>query len=142
MAFMFNRLGLRAAVAALAAAPLIALAADAPATAPATLPSSPLNLLLGLGFLLALVGVAWWLVRRMGGLQVAGSRAPMRVLGSLPVGARERVVLVQVGEQQLLLGVAPGRVNLLLRLEEPLTLEGGNEFADRMRQVLQQGLGR
>ena len=136
------RSGLCAAVAALAAAPLIALAADVPAPAPATLPSSPLNLLLGLGFLLALVGVAWWLVRRMGGLQVAGNRAPMRVLGSLPVGARERMVLVQVGEQQLLLGVAPGRVNLLLRLEEPLTLEGGNEFADRMRQVLQQGLGR
>ena len=123
--------------------PLVALAADPAATpAPATLPSSPLNLLLGLGFLLALVGVAWWLVRRMVGLQLAGNRAPIRVLGSLPVGTRERVVLVQVGEQQLLLGVAPGRVNLLHRLDEPLSLEGGGEFADRMRQVLQQGLGR
>jgi flagellar protein FliO/FliZ len=37
------------------------------------------------------------------------------------VGAKERAVLVQVGRQQLLLGVAPGRVNTLHVLTEPVT---------------------
>ena len=41
----------------------------------------------------------------------------MRVVSALSVGMREKVVLVQVGEEQLLLGVAPGRVNVLHQFE-------------------------
>lgn len=101
------------------------------------------NLLLGMLFLLLLVVGAWWLVRRMGGLQVHGGAGGMQVLAALPVGPRERVVLVAVGGQQLLLGVAPGRVSLLMKLDEPLDTSGnGGDFATRMRQLLQQGLGR
>ncbi len=37
------------------------------------------------------------------------------------MGPRERVVLVQVGKQQLLLGVAPGRIQTLHVLDEPVT---------------------
>jgi len=55
--------------------------------------------------------------------------------------------LLQVGEQQLLLGVAPGRVQTLHVLEQPLeqptTARGAKRstdgaFADRLRRVMQQ----
>jgi flagellar protein FliO/FliZ len=40
------------------------------------------------------------------------------------MGARERLVLVQVGSTQLLLGVAPGRISLLHQLDEPVEATG------------------
>ncbi len=43
-----------------------------------------------------------------------------KVLASLPVGARERIVLMQAGDRQIVVGVAPGRVNTLHVLDEPL----------------------
>ena len=38
----------------------------------------------------------------------------------LSLGTRERVVLLQVGDQQLVLGVAPGQIRTLHVLETPL----------------------
>jgi flagellar protein FliO/FliZ len=46
--------------------------------------------------------------------------APLRVLGSASVGTRERVVLLEAGEQQLLIGVAQGSVRTLHVLPEPI----------------------
>lgn len=43
-----------------------------------------------------------------------------RVVAALSVGQRERVVIVQVGEQQMMLGVSPGRVGMLQQLDVPL----------------------
>lgn len=115
--------------------------ATAPAAGPVT--TSPLNLVLGLLFLLGLVLLAWWFVKRTGAAQWPGARA-MKVVTSLPVGTRERVLLIEVGGQQLLIGVAPGRVNLLHRFEEPVVVDsgGGDDFASRIRQVMQHGLNR
>ncbi len=65
-----------------------------------------------------IVGIAW-LLKRSGRFQMAAGGG-LRVLGGLSMGTRERVVLLQVGETQLLLGVAPGRVQTLHVLEQPL----------------------
>ncbi len=74
---------------------------------------------LGLLFILTLiVGIAW-LLRRYGGLQSAASGS-LKVIGGLSVGPRERVVLLQAGDTQLLVGVAPGRVQMLHVLSKPL----------------------
>ena len=43
----------------------------------------------------------------------------MRVVASVGVGQRERAVLLQVGEQQVLLGVGPGNVRKLHVFDEP-----------------------
>ena len=45
----------------------------------------------------------------------------LQVVTEIAVGQKERVVLVQVGKQQLLIGVAPGRVSTLHVLDEPVT---------------------
>jgi flagellar protein FliO/FliZ len=118
----------------------LATAADVsakPAAAPMT--ANPWGMLWGLFFLVVLVIGAWWLVKRMGGLPMQINRH-MKVLGALSVGTRERVVLVDVGGEQLLLGVAPGRVNMLHRFEQPIVASDASAgtFADKIRQVMQQ----
>lgn len=56
---------------------------------------------------------------------------PLRVIGAASVGQREKLVLVAVGERQLLLGVAPGAVRTLHVLEEPVAAhEGGAPAVD------------
>jgi len=66
----------------------------------------------------ALLLGARWLMRFTGAQGVAS--VALRVVASLPIGQRERVVIVQVGERQVMLGVAPGRVALLQELGESL----------------------
>jgi flagellar protein FliO/FliZ len=75
-----------------------------------------LGMLLVLGLILAMA----WLLKRTGRFQM-GAGGSLRILGGLSMGARERVVLIQAGDKQLLLGVAPGRVQTLHVLDQPLT---------------------
>ncbi len=87
--------------------------------APASLPAAPsggvselAHVALALILVLVLVLALAALVRRLRGLNPRASQL-MEVLGEVPVGAKERAVLVRVGTTQLLLGVAPGRVSPL-----------------------------
>ena len=97
----------------------------APQTAPAAhagglggLGEVTLALLLVLGAVFAL---AWVLKRvRTFGSRVGGA---LDVLAQLPLGQKERAVLIRVGTAQILLGVAPGRVSTLYVLPEPLDLK-------------------
>ncbi len=85
---------------------------------------------------LALLLGLMWALRRLGRLQ-SPAGGSLRVLGGLSMGARERVVLIQVGEKQLLLGVAPGRVQTLHVLDEPLKVSPSTgEFAGRLQEAL------
>jgi flagellar protein FliO/FliZ len=40
----------------------------------------------------------------------------IKIVATQPLGQRERVVLIEIGDQWLLLGVAPGTVNALQTL--------------------------
>ena len=68
--------------------------------------------------ILLLVGVLV-LLRRFNGVsgQMSGN---MRVLSSVGVGQRERAVLLQVGDQQVLVGVGPGNVRKIHVFDEPV----------------------
>jgi flagellar protein FliO/FliZ len=60
------------------------------------------------------------------------------VVAALPLGTREKAVLIEIGGRQLLLGVAPGRVSLLERFEQPVVdIESGAGFGARLRDVLE-----
>lgn len=105
------------------------------------------RVVIGVVVVLLVVVALGWAMRRFGSYGAASS-GQLRVLGGVSVGTRERVVLLQVGEQQLLVGVAPGRVQTLHILDKPL--EGasgdaarhgvpgqqGSPFAQRLRQVM------
>lgn len=99
----------------------------------------------GLVMVLALIFALAWAVRRFGRVQSLPTGA-LRVLGGLSLGTRERLVLVKVGNAQLLLGVAPGRVQTLHVLAEPIEFSspedvgtGARDFADRLQNALRRG---
>ena len=59
------------------------------------------------------------LLRRFNGVssQMSGN---MRVISSVGVGQRERVVLLQVGVEQILIGVGPGNVRKIHAFDQPV----------------------
>ena len=68
--------------------------------------------------ILLLIGVLV-LLRRFNGVssQMSGN---MRVISSVGVGQRERVVLLQVGVEQILIGVGPGNVRKIHAFDQPV----------------------
>ena len=95
------------------AAPQVA--ESAPASTAGGLAQVTFSLLL----VLAAVFAAAWLMRRLRGFGKFGGGA-IEIVADVALGTKERAVLVQVGKQQLLLGVAPGRVSTLHVLTEPV----------------------
>lgn len=105
--------------------------------------SNLIQLFLGLAVVIALMLGFAWLMKRMTGFQSTGQGA-MRTLGGLSMGSREKVVLVQVGETQLVLGVAPGRVQTLHVMDENIEAPakegaGMGSFAMSLQNALQKG---
>lgn len=98
--------------------------------------------LLALFLVLGLFGTLIWLLRKSGSLSFAG-RSQLSVISGLSVGVREKLVLVKVGDKQLLLGVTPGRIDKLLELEGDARLFQDQEtpqvnglFAQKLQQAL------
>ncbi|MCO5097981.1 MAG: flagellar biosynthetic protein FliO [Rhodocyclaceae bacterium] len=96
----------------LAAMPLPAFAQSAP------LPDAGASLLqvaIGLGAVIAALVGGLWLLKRLSAAHgaLAGT---LRVIAGASVGPRERVVIVEVEDTWLVVGVAPGQVNALHRM--------------------------
>ena len=100
-----------------AAAPLAKAAMPVGQHAPAT--PSLFGAVFALLLVLALIVGLGWLLKRMPGSGFRPAEG-MKLVASLNVGARERLVVVEVNNQQLLLGVTAGSINTLHVLPEPL----------------------
>lgn len=104
--------------------------AQAQAAKPAVQPVSSAGYLfqgiLGLLIVLGLMWAAWWLVRRTG-FNRAFSGVNMRVVGGLSVGNRERVMVVEIGDHWLILGVTPTQINTLATMPRQELPEGAGE---------------
>lgn len=127
-----------AAPALLSLSPGAALAQDAQMPA---LGASLLQMALGLAVVIGLLLACLWLIRRLGAPR---GGAAVKVVGAAAVGPRERVVLVELGERVLVLGVAPGSVT---RLDEMKRSElalpdkasaAGRSFASRLARASEQ----
>jgi flagellar protein FliO/FliZ len=107
-------------------------------------PASPLSvgslaqLTLSLIAIVALILAISWALKR---LKLAGPRGSgeIAVLDELNVGPRERIVLVRVGESQILVGIGAGGLVPLTPLAVPIVLKGGTPappFAERLRDMM------
>jgi flagellar protein FliO/FliZ len=75
------------------------------------------QMFLGLFLIIILIFGLAWLVKRINNFQ-GSMNCVLKLMSMVSVGQREKIVLIQVGKQQLLIGVAPGKVNTLLVLDE------------------------
>lgn len=80
--------------------------------------ASPINMtdyfkvLLGLVFVIALFLISTYLFKRYGNGPMVG-RGQIRLVDGLHLGNRERLVLVEIKNKQLLLSITPGQINKL-----------------------------
>ena len=98
------------------------------------------QLALGLLFIIGLIFLLGYLMRRVGPLAAQGGQQ-IRVLSSLPLGPRDRLMLVDVAGKQLLLGASPGRISTLHVFDEPiadLPAQGAatGDFAQKLQALL------
>jgi len=96
-----------------------------------------LKVSLGLLVVLTLMFVLAWLAKRMRLVPGGSHGHALKVLAVLPLSNRERLALVQVGEQQLLLGVTANQINCLHQLEVPLDIKstaGQSGFSQLLQQ--------
>lgn len=103
-----------------------------------------LEMLLWLGVVIAIILLCAWGLRRLNG----GVMAPtgvIKVRSVISVGNRERVALLEVGDQQLLIGVCANQINTLHVFDTPVVPlskagEGTNrvssEFAAKLQGLL------
>jgi flagellar protein FliO/FliZ len=123
----------------------VTLAALVPATAAAqktaeapVFSAGALQMLLGLAVVVGLIFASLWLLKRLSAPRGA-FRQVLRVLAGVAVGPRERVVLIEIGETWLLLGVAPGQVrtlHTLPRSELPAAAEPqAKDFASWLQRI-------
>jgi flagellar protein FliO/FliZ len=109
--------------------PLIALLSSLPARAAEPPPALPEvgaglgQMVFGLVVVIALLWASLYLLKR---LQTSrgGTATGLRVVAATAVGPRERVVVVEVGETWLVVGVAPGQVRALSTLPRQPLPEG------------------
>lgn len=99
--------------------------------------------------IMAVIFACVWLLRRFG----MGRGAPgrhLKVVAGRALGHREKVVIIEVEDTWLVLGVTPGQVNKLHELPArsapatppPPTPEGGTGFAKRFAEALRQNMQR
>lgn len=123
-------------------APLTALAAESAATTPmagSDIGGQLVQLLFGLLLVVGLIFALAWLLRRMQQIGPRGNQA-IKLVASQALGPRDRLLLVQVGGEQILLGISAGRITPLHVLKEPVLPHEGEpttpEFAQRLMELL------
>ncbi len=91
----------------LLAVPLAATAASEPLS-----PGRALQVMGALALVLGLIVVATWAARRVQGWRPQGN-GHIRVIEGLAVGTRDKLLLIEVDDQRVLIGLSPGRMQTL-----------------------------
>lgn len=102
------------------------------------------QIMISLILVLAIIFMGAWLVKRYGRFSAVAD-GQLRVLGMLSVGQKERIMLLQIGAKQLLVGVTPSRITTLHELDEPIIIQEQNStgdvkpsFSQRLQDALKQ----
>lgn len=118
-------------------------AAEQAAPGPA---SSLFQVLFGLLIVLGLLAGTAWMIRRIG-LARPASASAIKIIGGASIGTRERIVLVEVADQWIVVGVAPGSVNALSTMprQEGFTAAepppAGKHFSAWLKQTIEKRNG-
>lgn len=102
-----------------------------------------LKLTAGLVLVVGLVFFLAWLVKKTQLVQGSNSGL-IKIVSAISVGQRERIALIQVGEEQILVGLTPGRIDKLHKLEKTLSVDNAavpatNAFQQKFQQLINKG---
>lgn len=95
---------------------------------------------LSLVAILVVIFFAAWMLKRFSAFPGIAS-GHLRVLGAISLGQREKVVLLQVGKEQIVVGVTSSEISLLHKLEEEVEVAEmkpvmSGAFANRLQEAL------
>ncbi|MBV5308634.1 flagellar biosynthetic protein FliO [Chromatium okenii] len=97
----------------------------------------------GLVLVILLILVMAWLLRRLPGIMMQGSPV-IEILAVRVIGNRERLLLIQIGEEQLLVGATPAGLCHLHTLQTPVAVSlpepQTNDFAKLLNKIRNSGL--
>ncbi|WP_396587195.1 flagellar biosynthetic protein FliO [Bermanella sp. R86510] len=107
-----------------------------------TLPHMPdtqeqiITIIFALIAVVALIYAIAWLAKRkhaFGGT----TRLPMKTIAVLPMGVKEKIVLIEVGSKQILLGMTPQNINTLATFDEPIIVNDNQDTPDFSHKLMQ-----
>ncbi len=109
-------------------------------TAPTTsLGGSFLQMLFGLALVLVLLFSGLWVLKKLTGSGIQSNNL-VRVIGATAIGTRERIVVVEMGQTWLVLGVTPNSINTLAEMPRqalpPSNTPSPADFAGWLRNTL------
>ena len=116
--------------------------AMAPTASPLSV-GSLAQLSLSLIAIVALIVALGWVLKRFK-LTVPRGSLDSEVLDQLSLGPRERIVLLRVGNAQVLVGIGAGGIVPLTPLSTPIALKAATSspaFADRLRDMMKRAGG-
>ena len=96
-----------------------------------------LQMLLSLLLIIALLFAGAWLLRRLNGGVSFGQTGPLRIVGGLMISPRERIVLIEVADSWLVVGIVPGQIKPLHTLPKgdlPAPPHGDKPFGQWLKQ--------
>ena len=108
------------------------------AEAPGVSGTAMLPLLLSLLLLVGILFAGAYFLRKLNFGKNFGNTGPLRVVGGLMISPRERVLLVEVGETWIVVGVVPGQIKTLHTLpkgEIPNESAGEKPFSQWLKQI-------
>ncbi|MDP4030047.1 MAG: flagellar biosynthetic protein FliO [Gallionella sp.] len=104
--------------------PLSSASASAETARPAYVPPPPavssggvIQIIFSLLLVLAAIVLVAWLLKRMNVAQ-QGAGHQLKVLGGVSIGQRERIILVEIEDTWLVVGVGPGQIRTLHTLQK------------------------
>lgn len=99
-----------------------------------------LNVTLGLMLIIGLIFGLSWFVKRFSQGPFSGN-SHLKIIATMPLGTRERIVLIDAGGQQLLLGITPTHINTLHTFDIPITANQSDantsDFGRKLMAILQ-----
>ncbi|GAA6134832.1 hypothetical protein NBRC116188_16220 [Oceaniserpentilla sp. 4NH20-0058] len=121
----------------------LAAAQTAPVIANPVIPNSQdqiIEVSIALALVLAMIYAIAWFVKRKQVVQ-GFTNIPMKTIGVIPMGVKEKIILIEVGGKQILLGVTANNINTLATFDEPIidiSLKEERSFSQKLKDIIAQ----